>query len=187
MKTCTIEGCMRKCHAKGKCKYHYNKYRYQTPEHKARKAARMKKYNARPEVIEHRRAWTREYRNRPEVKMKMKIARRRYALKRCANPEFKKKYLEKCRKYNAQPENRERRCARVNFRNAEKEYQKLVVLYGEANGDIPRRLILRLEALSDYFGRDLEEWRLGKDKERHLEMLEKSGDKIVAKKCKRVY
>jgi hypothetical protein len=54
----------------------------------------------------------------------------------------------------------------------EKEYQKLLCEYGEKDGNIPRRKILRLEALSDFFGRDLEEWRLGKDKERHARMLE---------------
>lgn len=57
------------------------------------------------------------------------------------------------------------------FRRIQREYHDLLCRYEEKNGAIPKVEILRLEALSDYLGRDLEEWRVGKDKERYIKML----------------
>ena len=66
------------------------------------------------------------------------------------------------------------------FLGKQREYQALLCLYEEADGRLPQRLQLRLEALSEYLGRDIEEWRMGKDKTRHLEMLGEAGWGIEA-------
>ena len=75
--------------------------------------------------------------------------------------------------YYARPEVK----AEKGFREIQREYQQLLVRYGDANGDLSRRDVLRLEALSDYLGRDLEEWRLGKDRERHMNLI--TGKRVV--------
>ena len=114
-------------------------------------------YSQRPEVKAYQKAYKKAYSQRPEVKAQQKA-------------------------YNQRPERKARVAELYRFsrpvkvpkglREIQREYQQLLCRYGEKNGDIPRRDILRLEALSDYLGRDLEEWRLGKDKEAHAKRLE---------------
>lgn len=48
-----------------------------------------------------------------------------------------------------------------------REYQELLCRYEEHDGNIPRKDIIRLEALSELLGRDIEEWRVGADKENY--------------------
>ena len=106
----------------------------------------QKCYDQRPE--------RKAYQQRPELKAYQKAYNRR--------PEVKARHKAYDKSY------RDRR----DFLAKEREYQKLLCLYYDKKGGIPRRQILRLEALSEYLGRDLEEWRVGKDKARHAEMME---------------
>lgn len=48
-----------------------------------------------------------------------------------------------------------------------REYQELLCRYEEHDGNIPRKDIIRLEALSELLGRAIEEWRVGADKENY--------------------
>ena len=120
---------------------------------KAKKAAYNRERYQIPEVKARRKSYVQRYQQTPKFKVRSAI--------------YRKKYLNR-------PGVKERSRAQESLRAKEKEYQDLLCLYEERKGKIPRYLILRLEALSEYFGRDLEEWRTDTDKEWHGEQLNES-------------
>ena len=89
----------------------------------------------------------------------------------CQRPEMKAYRKAYSKAYCQRPEMKARHLGRTDFLAKEREYQELLCYYGKKNGNIPRLKILRLEALSEYFGRDLEEWRLGADKKAHARRM----------------
>ena len=71
VRTCDIEGCERKHHAKGLCGLHYrqlpeNKLRQKEYESKPERKLYKKEYNSKPE----RKLWQKEYESKPETKLK---------------------------------------------------------------------------------------------------------------------
>jgi hypothetical protein len=166
-KICNVKGCGKKCHGRGLCGYHYDR----ELDRRAKRDTYRRNYLQRPAVKARRREYSLEYKKRPEVRAKLNAYKRAYSKR----PENKRRLAEYLRVYNKQPEVKQRKKDRRDFLEKEREYQKLLCLYEERNGRIPLLMIRRLEALSEYFGRDLEEWRVGVDKERHAKEMEANG------------
>jgi len=144
-KTCSICGLPH--YAKELCKKHY----YQRPEVKAHTKAYMKAYTKayyqRPEVRAHTKAYmkayTKAYYQRPEVRAHTKAYMKAYT-----------------KAYYQRPEVRAYRKDKTQKKQMVREYQALMLLKK------PSRLaMLRLEALAELLGRDLEEWRTENQKE----------------------
>jgi len=89
---------------------------------------------------------SKHYRQLPEVKARQREYNRKYYQK----PEVREKKKEYLRKYNQKPENREKH----KLKKTITEYHTLLKKKKPS-----RTEILRLEALADILGRDIEEWR----------------------------
>ena len=149
MKTCKI--CGGKHLAKGLCSKHYQqlpevkaKLReyYQKPEYKARR----REYYQKPEY----KAKQREYQRKPENREKKREYNRKYYQK----PEVKARWRKYMREYHQKPEYKARRREQAELKKTITEYHTLLEKKKPS-----RTEILRLEALADILGRDIEEWR----------------------------
>lgn len=131
----------------------YMREKRKDPLFRAKERARMSEYLARPDIKEKRK----KHRQIPEVKEKLRGYHRLYMKKHPLSPEAKKQHYENA--YH-----------RIGMAKIQTEYKTLMLEYGERNGDLPLYRVIRLEALCEFLGRDLEEWRLGKDKDRYNAM-----------------
>ena len=105
MRVCSIDGCEKKYHGKGKCLSHYLKEYRKTSEGKAK----AKEYSSKPEVKLKRKEYNKKYSSKPENKLKKKEYDKQYNSK----PEVKLKkkehkstpeYRLTVKKYNVRPE-----------------------------------------------------------------------------------
>lgn len=130
----------------------YGKIYRSRPKVKAKIKEHAKTYSQKPEIKEKRRNYNHVHQNLPQVKER----RRKYQLK--YYHENSEKILD-------------RKKERTTSLTIAREYQKLMKLLGE-NGTLPQAKMLRLYALGDILGRDLEEWRPKEQKEKDINLIE---------------
>jgi DNA/RNA endonuclease YhcR with UshA esterase domain len=123
--------------------------------------AKKREYRQKPEVKakqREKREYMREYRQKPEVKAKQ----REYFQK----PEVKAKK----REYRQKPEVKAKKSDKEQLKKIYKEYA--ILLQKMDKQKLSVREMRRLEALAEYLGRDIDEWRTEQQKKEYMERME---------------